>query len=330
MGQTLETVIYDGTSWVGNRTFFPDPPNPPADIFDYGVTEPTILNTGIAGGGKVDGDLLVMNGNLTTVNPHDGSTIVPGSIVENLLVKGWVKPVVGGVTFRNVVCTGENIVPTGTSYYPLFDNRNNYTQGVNTFEFCEARPFSPSYRWNGFQGGNVNLFRCKGLGCADFLSPHGSSSAPDKEFKAWGCFAEQFYAGPDPNQSDGVVHADYCQAQSRLSLLELIGNAAGWNNRPRTSNNLLQTNQGGTYVKFINRRNWWRGNPTQGSTTNIPVGSAVFTVFQYSENRVSDTGNIPFGNARVNINSTVRTTFASTIFGNISEETGLPIPIGNA
>jgi len=291
-----------------------------ADDFVLGSTRPDGTNTGPR---VPEISLSNYAGDLTNV--------ADGDVIDRLLITGKVRPSGSPTaTLRDCLIIGDtDPTPTASGYYNIGDATGT-SGGLVTYEFCEIRAENPSYRNNGWKGGNIKLVRCKGTNLTDFLSPHGSSgSGIRKTFQAWGCYAQDFYTDTEPaaNQSDLITHNDFCQAQGLLSLLEIIGCANGEVGRPRTSWLLLQTNQG-TYGTVRINSNWMYGATGSGSTVNIPTATsaASFEHFEFTGNRVSNTGQSP----RVLMASTVRTTFASTISGNTFLETGAALTINNA
>ena len=315
-----EMVMWDGDSWEGS--IYPEPAQP-EDPFELMVTEPTASNTGFR---VPEISLSNYAGDLTNVQS--------GDIVDRLAITGKTRPLATvTATYRDCLLLGQTQAQaTGTSYYEIGDHTatTQVGAGLVTYEFCEIRATLPSYKNNGWKGGNVMLYRCKGVGLTDFLSPHGSSGqGVSKTFRAHGCYAADFVTSVEPvqNQSDLITHNDYSQSQGLLSVYELLGCANGTNGRPRTSWALLQKSQGSYgIVRIIG--NWARGAETTGSTFNVPPNllASDFQEFHFQNNRVSITGKTP----RVLISSSVRTGHAATIFGNIELETGLPLTINNA
>lgn len=317
------TYVYD--SVVGAFVAPGRTPLPVTALEDIFVLEETVPNRRLTGPRKPDSELYFHPGNLTTTHPVTGETLVPGMLIEDIMVKGYVRPVVGGLHFKNVVALCDDVPPVGIDYRPLFDLRA-VSSGVNTYEFCEARATDLSYRNVGFQGGNAILIRCKGSGLTDFLSPHGSGSAI-KTFEAYGCYADDFYTDADPNQqSDNITHNDFCQAQGRLSKLVIVGCANGPNGRPRTSCILLQTNQGAYSGEVTLRSNTFYPAETTGSCVNIPITGITGLPFTLSKFKVSSTGNQP----RMLIESSLRSASTSNISENTILETGATLPINNA
>lgn len=322
----IEEVMWDPNyfgpnsgAWVGG--FLGDPAEP-IDNFELGVTEPTASNTGFR---VPEISLSNYSGDITN--------ITQGQIVSKLAITGKVKPgATITATMQDCLLLGQTQAgATGNSYYNIGDQTGTTTSGAGlmTWEFCEIRASIPSYKNNGWKGGNVFLYRCKGSTLTDFLSPHGSSgSGVSKIFKAHGCYADGFYTDADPNQtSDNITHNDFCQCQGLLSTLEIIGCANGDTGRPRTSFLLVQKGEGGYGTVKIGN-NWIRGATGTGSSINIASNmlASDFQEFHLYGNRVSTTGKTP----RALVSASVRTGFASTIFGNIEMETGLPLTINNA
>lgn len=288
------------------------------DNFILGTTQPTASNTGPR----------IAEINLSNY-AGDFTNVQSGDVISGLAITGQVNPSGSPTaTFRDCLIKGDtDPTPTASGYYDI-GRQVGTTGGLVTYEFCEIRAENPSYRNNGWKGGNVRLVRCKGSSLTDFLSPHGSSGSNIwKTFQAHGCYADNFYTDTEPaaNQSDLITHNDFCQAQGRLTLLEIIGCANGATGRPRTSWLLLQTNQG-TYGTVRINSNWMYGATASGSSVNIPIAAGSFENFEFQGNRVSNTGQSP----RVLMASTVRTTFASTISGNTFLETGAALTINNA
>lgn len=299
-------------------------PAEPEDPFELGITEPNDNNTGFR---VPEINLQNYAGDITNVNN--------GDLIKELAITGRCNPPpTVTATMRDCLMLGQTQAQaTGTNYYDIGAHTQTVTSGAGmfTYEFVEIRAMLPSYKNNGWKGGNVFLYRCKGSGLTDFLSPHGHGNLQvSKIFKAHGCFAKDFVTSVEPveNQTDLITHNDFCQCQSRLSVLEIIGCANDTANRPRTSWLLLQKNQGGIYGIVKIQKNWMRGAEGTGSTINVPPNmlASDFQEFHFSENRVSTTGKTP----RALISSSVRTGHAATIFGNIEMETGNPLTINNA
>lgn len=323
----VEEVMWDPNyfganigAWVGG--FLGDPAEP-IDNFELGVTEPTAANTGFR---VPEISLANYSGDITN--------ITQGEIVSRLAITGKVRPPANvTATLRDCLALGQTQAQaTGTSYYNIGDQTATTATGagVITWEFCEIRASLPSYKNNGWKGGNVFLYRCKGNGLTDFLSPHGSAgSGVAKSFKAHGCYAENFVTSVEPaaNQSDLITHNDYCQCQGLLTVLEIIGCANSTTGRPRTSWLLIQKSQGSYGIVRI-EKNWMRGATTTGSTINVASNmlGTDFQEFHLKDNRISTSGNTP----RALVSASVRSAFASTISGNIEMETGLPLTINNA
>lgn len=316
----LATVTFDGYRWQPGS-------EAPLDLFELGVTQPTAENTGPR---FPDDELYFHNGNITTLHPVTGALLAPGDVIEKVYVTGYVRPVVAGLTFNDVVATDEDEAWVGIDYRPIFDQRAAMT-GYNTYNFCEARAATSDYRNVGWQGGNFVANRCKVTNVTDSFSPHGSSTV-NKTVEINGCFADDFYTDTDPNQGDNITHNDGCQAQGRLSKLWVIGNSIGslgnLAGRPRTSNVLLQSNAGG-YVAGEGVKvnyNWFHGHATAGSTVNVPITGLNSIPFEFIGNRVSNTGHTPL----ILLQAGLRTATTSTISGNVVLETGAPVTINNA
>lgn len=311
----VRTRLWDGEKLLGGEALEPD-------AFVLGVTQPTAANTGSR---IADVSLSNYAGDITNVSP--------GETISGLLVTGRIAPNLGAgqtATMRDSVLLGlTDPTPTGSDYFNVGADTGH--AGTMRYEHVEVRAPGDSYRYNGWKGGNVELYRCRASGVVDFLSPHGSGSLY-KTFVAHGCYADNFYFGTDPNQAntDGLTHPDWCQAQGGLSLLEIIGCANSPDGRPRTSCILLQA--GGTligqgqYGTVRINQNWFYGSDVSGSTVNVPITATKFGEFELIGNRVSQTGKTP----RVLIHSTVRSAFAATISGNVILETSAALTINNA
>lgn len=290
------------------------------DDFVLGTTVATALNTGSR---IPDVNLSNYAGDLTNVTN--------GEVVSGLLITGRIAPTLGAgqsAIIRDSVALGQtDPTPTGGDYYNIGSATGHL--GTVRYEHVEIRPSIGTYRPNGWKGGNVELYRCKASGLCDFISPHGSGSVW-KSFKVHGCYADGFVSAVDPNQGDNITHNDWCQAQGGLTVLEIIGCTSGQTGRPRTSVILLQSGVsvvgGGRYEKVVITDNVFYGDTTEGTTINVPTSATNFDEFTLARNKVSSTGKTP----RALLSSTVRTTFASTIFDNTVLETGDPLTINNA
>lgn len=309
-------------AWVGG--IYGDPAEP-IDNFELGVTEPTASNTGF----RVP--------EIQLANYSGDITNLPGGLpIEKLAITGKVRlPATTTTTIKDSLLLGQtqdiNNNAPGISYYNIADGTPTATSGAGivTYEHCEIRASVANYKNNGFKGGNIVAYRCKGSGLTDFASVHGSGAngGTTKSVKLHGCYADQFYFGPDPNQDDtnGVTHPDFCQAQGLLSVLEIIGCATGNLGRPRTSFCLLQSDAGAYGAVKINY-NWIRSYELSGTGINVPIANTNFASFECIGNRASTTGIAP----RIRLHSTIRSAYAATIRDNIEMETGLPLAIANA
>lgn len=292
----------------------------PLDLsFVYGVTEPTVLNTGPRVATPPSGQSTTWTINTPGVYSafgHVGKIVVPlqtGVTIRDFDLR--MGPSSGdGIFFSHPQAYG-HVVEHGKIWVDPADVALANGLGI---------------RGRGFSARRLNI-----SATVDGSQTYTIAGNPQMEAEWLGCYIHDLSLVPDPGQGDGWSHNDDLQLQGNVGA-RVVG-CALWGGR--TSCIIATNDQAGGYLYLEITDNWLYGHTTEGSTINIAASTTIPNLKVW-RNRVSSAAK--FKQLRGSVQnrqdptawgmvgaSEDANTWTGGANANVYMDTGLPVPIQN-
>lgn len=292
----------------------------PIDIsFNYGVTEPTALNTGPR-------TALTPSGQGTTWTISTPGVYEGFSHVGTINVTAQTGVILRDFDIRMSAGVGNGI---------FFSHAQAYGHVVEHGHIWVDTPDISLSNGLGIRGRGFSARRLHIENTVDGSQTYTIAGNPSMEAEWLGCLIENLSEVPDPGQPDEISHNDDLQLQGNIGV-RVIG-CALWGGR--TSCIIATNDQAGGYLYLEITDNWLYGHPTEGRSINIAASSTIPNLKVW-RNRVDSAGRFRqlSGSLANRQDSSAwgmtgagsdANTWTAGPNANVYMDTGLPVPIQN-